>query len=128
MAGSCSIRRSNRWRCNRSNEVIQVSALGRSSTRDEGNDFLLAKPLAMRSLVLSTTALEGDARGHGCLKAHAPSDQRSVNGPGAPIWTAPCNEPEGPPGWMVLGRAYEKLLVLEKGWIAGRRVGDPIDD
>jgi hypothetical protein len=33
-------RRSNRWRCNRSNEVIQVSALGRSSTRDEGNDFL----------------------------------------------------------------------------------------
>jgi hypothetical protein len=34
----------------------------------------------------------------------------------------------GPPGWMVLGRAYEKLLVLEKGWIAGQRAGDPIDD
>jgi hypothetical protein len=29
---------------------------------------------------------------------------------------------------MVLGRAYEKLLVLEKGWIAGQRAGDPIDD
>jgi hypothetical protein len=32
----------------------------------------------------------------------------------------------GPPGWIVLGRAYEKLLVLEQGWIAARK--DPIDD
>jgi hypothetical protein len=23
----------------------------------------------------------------------------------------------GPPGWIVLGRAYEKLLVLEQGWL-----------
>ena len=34
----------------------------------------------------------------------------------------------GPPGWMVLGRAYEKLLVREQGWVAGQRAGDPIDD
>ena len=25
----------------------------------------------------------------------------------------------GEPGWQVLGRGYEKLLVLEQGWIAG---------
>jgi hypothetical protein len=34
----------------------------------------------------------------------------------------------GPPGWMVLGRAYEKLLVLEQGWVAAQGAGDPIDD
>jgi hypothetical protein len=37
----------------------------------------------------------------------------------------------GPPGWIVLGRAYEKLLVLEQGWaaaVAANAVGDPIDD
>jgi hypothetical protein len=33
----------------------------------------------------------------------------------------------GPPGWMVLGRAYEKLLVLEQGWLAAE-CRDPIDD
>lgn len=28
----------------------------------------------------------------------------------------------GPPGWIILGRAYEKLLVLERGWRArGKR-------
>jgi hypothetical protein len=29
----------------------------------------------------------------------------------------------GPPGLMVLGRAYDELLVLEQGWVAakGRR-------
>jgi hypothetical protein len=27
----------------------------------------------------------------------------------------------GRPGWIVLGRAYDKLLVLEQGWLAGRR-------
>jgi hypothetical protein len=26
----------------------------------------------------------------------------------------------GPPGWIVLGRAYEKLLVLEQGRLAAR--------
>lgn len=26
----------------------------------------------------------------------------------------------GPPGWMVLGRAYEKLLILEVGWMAAK--------
>src|SRR5580692_5536976 len=34
----------------------------------------------------------------------------------------------GEPGWIVLGRAYEKLLVLEQGWLAARAAGDPIDD
>ena len=34
----------------------------------------------------------------------------------------------GPPGWIVLGRAYEKLLVLEQGWTAAQAAGDPIDD
>jgi len=34
----------------------------------------------------------------------------------------------GPPGWMVLGRVYEKLLVLEQGWIAAQGGGDVIDD
>jgi hypothetical protein len=34
----------------------------------------------------------------------------------------------GPPGWMVLGRAYEKLLVLERGWVAAQGAGDVIDD
>ena len=34
----------------------------------------------------------------------------------------------GPPGWNVLGRAYEKLLVLERGWVAAQGDGDPIDD
>lgn len=34
----------------------------------------------------------------------------------------------GPPGWIVLGRAYEKLLVLEHGWAAAQDAGDPIDD
>jgi len=29
----------------------------------------------------------------------------------------------GPPGWIVLGRAYEKLLVLERGWLAARGAG-----
>ncbi|HEX2702810.1 MAG TPA: IS4 family transposase [Solirubrobacteraceae bacterium] len=30
----------------------------------------------------------------------------------------------GPPGWIVLGRAFDKLLVLEQGWLAGRRRSD----
>ncbi len=30
----------------------------------------------------------------------------------------------GPPGWIVLGRALDKLLVLEQGWLAGRRRSD----
>jgi hypothetical protein len=30
----------------------------------------------------------------------------------------------GPPGWIVLGRAYEKLLVLERGWLAARQRSD----
>lgn len=34
----------------------------------------------------------------------------------------------GSPGWIVLGRAYEKLLVLEQGWAAAQANGDPIDD
>jgi hypothetical protein len=34
----------------------------------------------------------------------------------------------GPPGWIVLGRAYEKLLLLERGWIAAQAAGDPISD
>ena len=34
----------------------------------------------------------------------------------------------GPPGWIVLGRAYDKLLVLEQGWAASLAAGDPIDD
>ena len=34
----------------------------------------------------------------------------------------------GEPGWIVLGRAYEKLLVLEQGWLAAQDAGDPIDD
>jgi hypothetical protein len=34
----------------------------------------------------------------------------------------------GPAGWMVLGRAYEKLLVLEQGWVAAQGAGDPIAD
>jgi hypothetical protein len=34
----------------------------------------------------------------------------------------------GPPGWIVLGRAYEKLLLLERGWIAAQTAGDPIND
>jgi len=34
----------------------------------------------------------------------------------------------GPPGWMVLGRAYEKLLVLEQGWVAAQGAEDLIDD
>ena len=34
----------------------------------------------------------------------------------------------GEPGWIVLGRAYEKLLVLERGWLAAQGTGDPIDD
>jgi hypothetical protein len=29
---------------------------------------------------------------------------------------------------MVLGRAFEKLLVLEQGWIAAQGAGDVIDD
>jgi Transposase DDE domain len=32
----------------------------------------------------------------------------------------------GPPGWIVLGRAYERLLILEQGWTAAK--GDPIND
>jgi hypothetical protein len=34
----------------------------------------------------------------------------------------------GPPGWIVLGRAFDKLLVLEQGWVAAQSAGDPIDD
>jgi len=34
----------------------------------------------------------------------------------------------GPPGWIVLGRAYEKLLILERGWVAAVAPRDPIDD
>ncbi len=34
----------------------------------------------------------------------------------------------GPPGWIVLGRAYEKLLVLEQGWVAAQGARDVIDD
>jgi hypothetical protein len=34
----------------------------------------------------------------------------------------------GPPGWIVLGRAFDKLLVLEQGWVAAQGVEDPIDD
>ena len=28
----------------------------------------------------------------------------------------------GPPGWMVLGRAFERLMLLESGWIAHENV------
>jgi hypothetical protein len=34
----------------------------------------------------------------------------------------------GPPGWIVLGRAFDKLLVLEQGWVAAQSAEDPIDD
>jgi transposase InsO family protein len=35
----------------------------------------------------------------------------------------------GPPGWMVLGRALERLLLLELGWIDKEAsAGDPIND
>jgi len=35
----------------------------------------------------------------------------------------------GPPGWIVLGRALERLLVLELGWIDRQNArGDVIDD
>jgi len=34
----------------------------------------------------------------------------------------------GPPGWIVLERAFDKLLVLEQGWVAAQGAGDPIDD
>jgi hypothetical protein len=34
----------------------------------------------------------------------------------------------GLPGWIVLGRAFDKLLVLEQGWVAAQRARDPIDD
>jgi hypothetical protein len=34
----------------------------------------------------------------------------------------------GPPGWIVRGRAHEKLLVLDQGWAASQTAGDPIDD
>ena len=35
----------------------------------------------------------------------------------------------GAPGWIVLGRAYERLLVLEQGWLArGKPRGNVIDD
>ena len=34
----------------------------------------------------------------------------------------------GPPGWIVLGRAFEKLLLLEQGWIAAQGAEDVIDD
>jgi hypothetical protein len=34
----------------------------------------------------------------------------------------------GPPGWIVLGRAFEKLLVLGQGWIAAQSAQDVIDD
>jgi hypothetical protein len=35
----------------------------------------------------------------------------------------------GPPGWIVLGRALERLLLLEAGWALARRHGrDVIDD
>jgi hypothetical protein len=30
----------------------------------------------------------------------------------------------GPSGWIVLGRVLEKLLVLERGCVAGRRRSD----
>jgi hypothetical protein len=30
----------------------------------------------------------------------------------------------GSPGWIVLGRAYKKLLVLERGWVAARERSD----
>ena len=34
----------------------------------------------------------------------------------------------GPPGWLVLGRGYDRLLILEQGWIAGEKGRDPIDN
>jgi hypothetical protein len=35
----------------------------------------------------------------------------------------------GPPGWMILGRAFERLLILELGWIARENAQrDVIDD
>src|SRR5579871_1304513 len=36
----------------------------------------------------------------------------------------------GPPGWMVLGRAFERLVLLESGWIAHENVinGQPPRD
>jgi hypothetical protein len=33
----------------------------------------------------------------------------------------------GEPGWQVLGRGYEKLLVLELGWLAARDAGGRSD-
>jgi hypothetical protein len=33
-----------------------------------------------------------------------------------------------PRAGIVLGRAFNKLLGLEQGWIAGQRAGDLIDD
>jgi hypothetical protein len=44
----------------------------------------------------------------------------------------PCHEPSGEAtgllGWIVLGRAFDKLRVLEQGWLAKERARDPIDD
>ena len=34
----------------------------------------------------------------------------------------------GPLGWLVLGRGYDRLLILEQGWTAGEKGRDPIDD
>lgn len=33
----------------------------------------------------------------------------------------------GAPGWIVLGRAYERLLVLEQGWLARSKTGRKCD-
>lgn len=38
------------------------------------------------------------------------------------------NPTSAPLGWIVLGRAFDKLLFLEQGWLAGQNAGDPIDD
>lgn len=111
----------------------QIEKRQLESYRSLANALAVFLPLAVRLL-----ALRGAARAHPNAPCTALSDEqihllrlRTTR----PLGRRPTNEQvsfalaelgghlrsNGPPGWIVLGRALERLLLLEAGWTLARR-------
>jgi hypothetical protein len=77
------------------------------------------KPDALATIVLTRRQIE-------VLRGYKPGLPRSLTAEAALQAIAKLGghlKSNGPPGWQVLGRGYEKLLYLEAGWIARERAG-----
>jgi hypothetical protein len=93
-------------------------------------------PIAVRLLALRDAARTDPGAACAALSARQLQLLRACGS--RPLSATPTNEEvymalaalgghlrsNGPPGWIVLGRAFDKLLVLEQGWLACRRRTD----